>query len=54
MNQLNERLRVITKQLAIYNKELKETNHPQEQWDLSRKITELEVERDKILKDIGD
>ena len=53
MNLLNQQLASIKRQKAIYQKKLDETSEPQEQWDLSRKIMELDTEESKILKELG-
>ena len=53
MNQLNEQLASIRRQKTIYKKQLKETKDPQEQWDLSRKIMDLDTEESRLLKELG-
>jgi len=53
MNQLNERLASVRRQKKVYEKRMKETKEPQEQWDLSKKIMVLEEEESKLLKELG-
>ena len=53
MNQLNENLASVRRQKKVYEKRIKETKEPQEQWDLSRKIMVLEEEESKLLKQLG-
>ena len=52
MNQLNETLASIRRQKKLYTKRIFESNEPQEQYDLSKKIMVLE-EESKILKELG-
>ena len=53
MNQLNETLASIRRQKKLYTKRIFESNEPQEQYDLSKKIMVLEEEENKILKELG-
>ena len=53
MNLLNEKLDSIRRQKKLYEKRMKETKEPQEQWDLSKKIMVLEEEESKLLKQLG-
>jgi hypothetical protein len=53
MNQLNEQLATIRRQKSLYKKQLDETNDPQEQWDISRKIMVLDEEESKLLNELG-
>ena len=53
MNQLKETLASIRRQKKLYTKRVFESNEPQEQYDLSKKIMVLEEEESKILKELG-
>ena len=53
MNLQNETLASIRRQKKIYKRKLNETNEPQEQYDLSKKIMVLDEEESKILKELG-
>ena len=53
MNLVNEKLASIRRQKKLYEKRMKETDEPQEQYDLSKKIMVLEEEESKLLKELG-
>ena len=53
MNQLNETLASIRRQKKLYTKRIFESDDPQEQYDLSKKVMVLEEEESKILKQLG-
>ena len=53
MNLLNEKLASIRRQKKVYEKKVFESDEPQEQYDLSKKIMVLEEEESKILKELG-
>ena len=52
MNQLNETLASIRRQIKVYQADIKQTNDQQIIYDLSRKISELEVQQDQLLKEL--
>ena len=52
MNQLEERLGIVQRQIKVLNKKMEETTDLNEQYRISREIQDLNVEEYELLKQL--